>query len=89
MLDLSRADEDFLTERYKDWLTVASREFRKGFMDGMACNFQKYPATDMYLSGYADGYALTQMRDASSLATEAFQEICPVPEFPSINKGEI
>jgi hypothetical protein len=70
MIDLSRADEDFLTDRYKDWLQVASREFRKGFMDGLECNCQKYPATDMYLSGYADGYALTQMRDASQHAGE-------------------
>jgi hypothetical protein len=70
MLDLSQSDEQFLTERYKDFLTVASREFRKGFMDGLECNCQKYPATDMYLSGYADGYALTQMRDASQHAGE-------------------
>ena len=54
MIDLSRADEDFLTERYKDWLQVASREFRKGFMDGhepvtarsiqqRICTFQAMP----------------------------------------------
>jgi len=70
MLDLSKSDEQFLTDRYKDFLTVASRDFRHGFMDGLECNCQKYPATDMYLSGYADGYALTQMRDAASHAGE-------------------
>ena len=70
MLDLSQSDEQFLTERYKDFLTVASRDFRHGFMDGLQCNFQHRPATDMYLAGYADGYALTQMREASKHAGE-------------------
>ncbi len=70
MLDLSKSDETFLSERFKDYLTVASRDFRRGFMDGVACNDQAYPATDTYLSGYADGYALTQMRQASQHAGE-------------------
>ena len=70
MIDLSKSDDDFLEERFKDWLNIASRDFRNGFEDGLACNCQRYPATDMYLSGYADGYALTQMRDAASHAGE-------------------
>jgi hypothetical protein len=70
MIDLSKSDDDFLEERFKDWLRIASRDFRHGFEDGLACNCQRYPATDMYLSGYADGYALTQMRDAASYAGE-------------------
>ena len=63
--DLSRPASDVLDDRFKDWLKIASREFRIGFKDGMECNCQKYPATDMYLSGYADGYAYTQMHQAS------------------------
>ena len=70
MLDLSQSDEQFLTERHKDFLKVVSRDFRRGFMDGIQCNFQHRPASDMYLAGYADGYALTQMRDAASHAGE-------------------
>jgi len=38
MLDLSKSDEAFLSDRFKDYLTVASRDFRRGFMDGVACN---------------------------------------------------
>ena len=70
MLDFTKSDDDFLEERFKDFLTVASRDFRHGFTDGEACNDQAYPATDTYLSGYADGYALTQMRQASQHAGE-------------------
>jgi len=70
MIDLSKSDDDFLEERFKDWLKIASRDFRHGFEDGIQCNFQHRPATDMYLAGYADGYALTQMRDASQHAGE-------------------
>ena len=87
MVDFTKSDDDFLEERFKDFLKVASRDFRHGFEDGLRCNCQRYPATDMYLSGYADGYALTQMRDASHVATEAFQEQFPMPDFPSI-RGE-
>lgn len=87
MLDLCKSDDDFLEERFKDFLKVASRDFRHGFEDGLRCDCQRYPATDMYLSGYADGYALTQMRDAAHVATEAFQEQFPMPDFPSI-RGE-
>ena len=70
MIDLSKSDDDFLEERFKDWLKIASRDFRHGFEDCIQCNFQHRPATDMYLAGYADGYALTQMRDASQHAGE-------------------
>ncbi len=82
--------EEVLSKGLREHMDPKVRAYRCGFEDGMAHDWGKRHIPDQdYEAGFARGYELIQMMDAASIATEAFQEICPVPEFPSINKGEI
>lgn len=64
------AVEQAMTDGWKDLMPLLAREYRNGFECGYCGRYMelKPRMSDAYSQGYAQGYELAQMQDASSVA---------------------